>query len=101
MLAPAELESDLGRTMVPVFLGDLALAHGTIVREAEAAGLALEAHVAHLMVHGVLHLLGHDHVADSEAEEMEALERVILAGLGIADPYARHGRGKAPAVAEA
>ena len=57
--------------------------------EAEAAGIALADHAAHLVVHGVLHLLGHDHGDDAEAEAMEALETKVLAGLGVADPYAR------------
>ena len=59
-----------------------------VAREAAEQGKKLDDHYAHLTVHGVLHLLGFDHIDDAEAEEMEALERVILAGLGIADPYA-------------
>jgi probable rRNA maturation factor len=68
-------------------LGDVAMALGTVKREAKAQGKALEDHVTHLMVHAVLHLLGYDHEADPDAAEMEALERKILAALGIADPY--------------
>ena len=70
-------------------LGDLALAYGVCSREAQAQAKTLEGHLAHLVVHGVLHLLGCDHQADSQAEVMEGMERVILAGLGIADPYGR------------
>lgn len=69
-------------------LGDIALGLGTCAREASDQGKSLDAHVAHLVVHGTLHLLGHDHENDDEAEAMEALERTILAGLGVADPYA-------------
>lgn len=69
-------------------LGDIALAYGVCAREAAAHGIPLAARLQHLVVHGVLHLLGFDHVADVEAEEMEALERRVLAGLGVADPYA-------------
>lgn len=69
-------------------LGDIALAYETCAREAEEEGKALADHLAHLVVHGVLHLLGHDHESDAEADAMEALETRILAGLGIADPYA-------------
>lgn len=69
-------------------LGDIALAFETCAREAEAEAKGFEAHVTHLVVHGTLHLLGYDHEDETEAEEMEALEREILAGLGIADPYA-------------
>lgn len=72
----------------PGFLGDIALAAETIVREAENQGKRVEHHAAHLAVHGFLHLLGYDHLEPSEAEEMEARERVILASLGIDDPYA-------------
>lgn len=68
-------------------LGDLILAHGVCVREAAEQGKSLADHLSHLVVHGVLHLLGRDHVEDAEAEEMEAEERRILADLGVADPY--------------
>jgi probable rRNA maturation factor len=71
-------------------LGDIVLAHGVIVREATEQGKTLRDHTAHLIVHGTLHLLGHDHETDAEAEEMEALETRILKGLGISDPYERH-----------
>jgi probable rRNA maturation factor len=72
----------------PVMLGDIALAYETCAREAADKGVSLEAHAAHLIVHGLLHLAGHDHVdSDAQAEQMEALETAILAKLGIADPY--------------
>lgn len=71
------------------FLGDLALAWETCAAEAAAAGIPAADHVTHLVVHGVLHLLGHDHEDDAEAEAMEALERKVLASLGVADPYSR------------
>ena len=69
-------------------LGDVALAHGVCAREAADQGKSLEQHLAHLVVHGVLHLLGYDHETDHEAEAMEALERSILESLGVPDPYA-------------
>ncbi|MBA4807285.1 rRNA maturation RNase YbeY [Brevundimonas sp.] len=69
-------------------LGDIVLAYGVCAAEAEAQGKTLSDHLSHLVVHGVLHLLGRDHEDDVEAEEMEAEEREILAGLGVADPYA-------------
>jgi probable rRNA maturation factor len=69
-------------------LGDVALAHGVCVREAAEQGKGLDQHLAHLVVHGVLHLLGYDHETDGEAEAMEALERSILESLGVPDPYA-------------
>jgi len=68
-------------------LGDVAIALGTVKREAKAQGKTVDDHLAHLMVHAVLHLLGYDHESDPDAEEMEALERKALATLGIADPY--------------
>ncbi len=68
-------------------LGDLALGFETCAREAREQGKSLRNHLLHLAVHGTLHLLGHDHEVDGEAEEMEAIERQILAGMGIADPY--------------
>jgi probable rRNA maturation factor len=70
-----------------VFLGDVALAFETCAREADAAGRTLADHATHLIVHGLLHLVGHDHVAEREAAEMEAIEVKILATLDIADPY--------------
>lgn len=69
-------------------LGDLVLASGVCVAEAEQQGKTVADHLSHLVVHGVLHLLGHDHEDDAEAEVMEAKERAILATLGVADPYA-------------
>jgi metalloprotein, YbeY/UPF0054 family len=71
----------------PRHLGDIALAYETLVREAEEESKPLADHFAHLVVHGVLHLLGYDHETDEEADVMEALEVKALAGLGIADPY--------------
>jgi probable rRNA maturation factor len=68
-------------------LGDIALAFETIVREAADERKSPADHVSHLIVHGTLHLLGHDHEIDAEAERMEALEIEALARLGIADPY--------------
>jgi probable rRNA maturation factor len=69
-------------------LGDIVIAYETASKEAEEAGRPLRDHVAHLMAHGFLHLIGYDHIADADAETMEALERSVLSRLGIADPYA-------------
>lgn len=68
-------------------LGDIALAYETVAREAAAEGKTVRDHAAHLVVHGILHLLGADHDDDREAEEMERAETAALATLGIADPY--------------
>jgi len=68
-------------------LGDVIVAHATMVREAGEAGRPLGHHLSHLVVHGALHLLGYDHEADDEAEAMETMERNVLSGLGIPDPY--------------
>lgn len=69
-------------------MGDLVLCRQVVEREAAEQGKALDAHYAHLSVHGMLHLQGFDHLEDAEADEMEARERQILADLGYADPYA-------------
>ena len=70
-----------------VLLGDIVLAHGVCEREAKERGVPLEDHATHLIVHGVLHLLGYDHMTDSEAEAMEAIERDVMATLVLHDPY--------------
>ncbi|HEY3947432.1 rRNA maturation RNase YbeY [Phenylobacterium sp.] len=70
------------------FLGDVALAFGVCAREAAQQGKPLAHHLQHLVAHGVFHLLGYDHETDAQAEAMESLERAVLAGLGIPDPYA-------------
>ncbi len=72
-------------------LGDMALGLETCMREAKSQGKPLKNHVMHLSIHGALHLLGYDHLTDDEAEAMESLEREILAGMGIADPYHEGG----------
>jgi probable rRNA maturation factor len=68
-------------------LGDLVICAPVVAREAAEQGKSAPAHWAHMVVHGVLHLLGYDHEEDAQAEDMEALEVQILAGLAIADPY--------------
>ncbi|WP_052464086.1 rRNA maturation RNase YbeY [Methyloceanibacter caenitepidi] len=72
----------------PVLLGDIVIALETTAAEAAEKAIPLSDHVSHLVVHGALHLLGFDHLDDTEAEQMEDLERQALASLGIADPYA-------------
>ena len=74
-------------TDTPQLLGDIVLCAPVVAREAAEQEIALEAHYAHLAVHGVLHLQGHDHEDDADAAAMEALETQILIGLGYADPY--------------
>jgi probable rRNA maturation factor len=70
------------------YLGDVVLAAETVRREAEERGIEPVHHLQHLVVHGLLHLLGFDHDTDAGAEEMESLETEILAAVGVADPYA-------------
>lgn len=72
---------------MPCALGDIAIAFETCQREAEAQQKPMQDHVTHLLVHGVLHLLGYDHIRSGDAGLMEATEVRILNGLGIADPY--------------
>ena len=87
MAEPYELEQgdDDGPA---IMLGDLILAHGICQREAAEKGVGLNEHTAHLIVHGTLHLLGYDHVAEADAVDMESREVRALARLGIANPYA-------------
>jgi probable rRNA maturation factor len=68
-------------------LGDIAIAYETCAREAKEADKSFEHHVTHLMVHGILHLLGYDHIRDQDATLMERLETKILGKMGISDPY--------------
>ena len=79
---PADAVKDRG------FLGDLVLAYETARKEAHAQDIPLTDHVRHLVIHGMLHLLGFDHEEDEEAERMETIERIALASIGVADPYA-------------
>jgi len=77
----------------PRLLGDLVLAFETVEREAVEQGKTLPDHLRHLIVHGVLHLVGHDHEEEVEAERMERLEAAVLARLGVADPYRADAHG--------
>jgi len=73
---------------LPPMMGDIILAAETVAREAALEDKPLDHHIIHLVIHGFLHLMGHDHETDVEAEEMEGLERRALARLAIPDPYA-------------
>jgi len=81
---PAEMPGDA----TVKSLGDIAIAHETTAREAETEDKPFAHHLSHLAAHGFLHLMGYDHEKDGDAETMEQLERVILARLGMPDPYA-------------
>lgn len=80
---------DIDPNGMPVELGDIAIAYDTCTREAAAQAKPLQAHVSHLLLHGLLHLLGYDHINDADAALMEGLEVEILGKMGISDPY-RH-----------
>jgi probable rRNA maturation factor len=71
----------------PLFLGDIAIAAETVMREAYEQNKTVSDHLSHMIIHGTLHLLGYDHETEGEAQEMETLERKILATQNIADPY--------------
>ncbi|MBI4725384.1 MAG: rRNA maturation RNase YbeY [Rhodomicrobium sp.] len=85
--SPAPASQIVRNLTGPVFLGDVALAYETVVREASDQQKPVLHHAAHLVVHGVLHLAGLDHDGESDAERMEAAERDILSHSGIPDPY--------------
>ena len=88
MLEP-ELIGSISADVGEILLGDIVLAHGVCAAAAAEKGIAPEAHAAHLVVHGTLHLLGYDHeTSEADAEAMEAVERDALAAIGISDPYA-------------
>ncbi len=89
---PSGARAPGGRLM----LGDVVLAFETIEREATSARTPLADHLSHLVVHGVLHLMGYDHAKPAEARAMEAEEVRVLAGLGIADPYAARPPARRP-----
>lgn len=82
---PSGMPSTAGQ--LPTLLGDIVLAAETVNAEAALDGKPFEHHLSHLIVHGLLHLLGHDHEDEEEADAMEALERRVLARLAIPDPY--------------
>ncbi len=75
----------------PLELGDIAIAWETCAREAEAAGISVHDHAAHLLIHALLHLLGYDHQCDADATLMEGIEARTLARMGLSDPYERPG----------
>ena len=88
MVQPDLLESLSNSDDGEVLLGDIVLADGVVAREAEERGITIADHTTHLIIHGLLHLVGYDHEHDAEAEAMEEMERRVLASLGIANPYA-------------
>lgn len=85
--APTDVLSFPAAEMDKPFLGDIAIAYGVTKADADARQLSLPQHISHLLIHGLLHLVGHDHIDDTEAAEMEALEIAALASLGWPDPY--------------
>jgi probable rRNA maturation factor len=87
MVQPDLIETLANTDDGEVLLGDIVLAFDVCVREAAAKGIPLEEHVAHLIVHGALHLLGHDHMNDVDADAMESIERAAMAAIGLHDPY--------------
>jgi probable rRNA maturation factor len=87
---PMTTPEDLAQAAIPgpeLMLGDIILARGVCVAEAQEKSIPLESHAAHLMIHGTLHLLGYDHIDEASATDMEAREVRALARMGIADPY--------------
>jgi probable rRNA maturation factor len=87
MVAPDMIEMLSNSDDGEILLGDIVLAAETCADEARDKGVTVEAHASHLVVHGMLHLLGYDHLDDAEAEAMEEMERQALFSLGLEDPY--------------
>jgi probable rRNA maturation factor len=87
MVQPDLLETITNTDDGEALLGDIVLARETCAREATERGVPLQDHAAHLIVHGVLHLLGYDHMTETQADTMEAIERDVMAMLGLHDPY--------------
>ena len=87
MFDPEEIANLAQGPFPEALLGDIVLARDTCAREATEKGIPFPAHATHLIVHGILHLIGFDHISDAEAEDMEGLERLIMADLGHDDPY--------------
>ena len=87
MIAPAEFEALANTDDGEVLIGDMILAHEICVAEAADKQIALASHVSHLIVHGTLHLLGHDHIDEHDGDMMEALEVKALASMGLRNPY--------------
>lgn len=77
------------RCIGDIYVGDIAVAYGTVVKEAKAEGKSELDHLTHLLIHGLLHLFGYDHDTNSKASQMERLEKQIMATLGLPDPYER------------
>ena len=100
MIQPDLIEAISNTDDGEVLLGDIILAHETCAREAQERGVSLESHTTHLIIHGTLHLIGHDHENDAEAQAMEVLEIRALETLGIADPYGDREPGSAGAIDE-
>lgn len=84
---PAEID-DLEPAQAAPFLGDVAIGYGVFAKDAATQEKSLAAHLSHLIIHGILHLAGHDHIDATDAEEMEGLEISALAKLGYGNPYA-------------
>jgi probable rRNA maturation factor len=87
MVQPDLIETLFNTDDGEVLLGDIVLAYETCEREAQERGVPVKDHAMHLIVHGVLHLLGYDHMTDADADAMEAIEKSVMASLGLHEPY--------------
>ena len=84
---PSDIPAEIAEEMDEPFLGDIIISQAVLLQESETLGIPLKAHWAHIIIHGVLHLLGYDHMEENEEAEMQAIEIQLLNKIGYENPY--------------